>query len=163
MATHSSILAWRIPVDRGAWWATIHGVTKNQTEWLSTAQTYKATHQQFTTHVTFLLTSYWRAWSSQWRRLRKYPEMWSRREAKQIPRALAINPAQRTNWLDWNGGAGVWGYGIKSPWVWFLVHLPGLTVWKIHKKHLELLEDIWTFSLVSNKSKKMKKRKRRRQ
>ena len=28
MATHSSILAWRIPVDRGAWWATVHGVTK---------------------------------------------------------------------------------------------------------------------------------------
>ena len=26
MATHSSILAWRIPTDRGAWWATIHGV-----------------------------------------------------------------------------------------------------------------------------------------
>ena len=26
MATHSSILAWRIPVDRGAWWATVHGV-----------------------------------------------------------------------------------------------------------------------------------------
>ena len=22
-ATHSSILAWRIPVDRGAWWATV--------------------------------------------------------------------------------------------------------------------------------------------
>jgi len=21
MATHSSILAWRIPMDRGAWWA----------------------------------------------------------------------------------------------------------------------------------------------
>ena len=21
MATHSSILAWRIPLDRGAWWA----------------------------------------------------------------------------------------------------------------------------------------------
>ena len=28
MATHSSILAWRIPVGRGAWWATVHGVTK---------------------------------------------------------------------------------------------------------------------------------------
>ena len=26
MATHSSILAWRIPVDRGAWWAIVHGV-----------------------------------------------------------------------------------------------------------------------------------------
>ena len=22
MATHSSILAWRIPMDRGAWWAS---------------------------------------------------------------------------------------------------------------------------------------------
>ena len=26
MATHSSILAWRIPMDIGAYWATIHGV-----------------------------------------------------------------------------------------------------------------------------------------
>ena len=25
MATDSSILAWRIPTDRGAWWATVHG------------------------------------------------------------------------------------------------------------------------------------------
>ena len=31
MATHSSILAWRIPMDRGAWKATVHGVTKSQT------------------------------------------------------------------------------------------------------------------------------------
>ena len=39
MATHSSVLAWRIPMDRGAWWATVHGVTKSDmTEWLSTAQ-----------------------------------------------------------------------------------------------------------------------------
>ena len=29
MATHSSILAWRIRMDRGAWWATVHGVTKS--------------------------------------------------------------------------------------------------------------------------------------
>ena len=28
MATHSSILAWRIPMDREAWWATIYEVTK---------------------------------------------------------------------------------------------------------------------------------------
>ena len=28
MATHSSILACRIPMDRGAWWAAVHGVTK---------------------------------------------------------------------------------------------------------------------------------------
>ena len=30
-ATHFSILAWRIPMDRGAWWATVHGVAKSQT------------------------------------------------------------------------------------------------------------------------------------
>ena len=31
MATHCSILAWRIPTDRGAWWATAHGVPKSRT------------------------------------------------------------------------------------------------------------------------------------
>ena len=31
MATHSSILAWRIPRDRGPWWATVYGVAKSQT------------------------------------------------------------------------------------------------------------------------------------
>ena len=30
MATHSSILAWRIPMDGGAWQAAFHGVTKSQ-------------------------------------------------------------------------------------------------------------------------------------
>ena len=29
MATHSSILARRIPMDRGAWWATVHGVIES--------------------------------------------------------------------------------------------------------------------------------------
>ena len=32
MATHSNILAWRIRMNRGAWWATAHGVTKSQTQ-----------------------------------------------------------------------------------------------------------------------------------
>ena len=32
MATHSSIHAWRIPMDRGAWQATVHGVAKSQTQ-----------------------------------------------------------------------------------------------------------------------------------
>jgi hypothetical protein len=31
MATHSSILAWRISMDGGAWRATAHGVTKSWT------------------------------------------------------------------------------------------------------------------------------------
>ena len=37
MATHSSILAWRIPIGRGAWWATVHEAAESDTtEWLST-------------------------------------------------------------------------------------------------------------------------------
>ena len=31
MATHSSVLAWKIPMDKGAWWATVHGVAKSRT------------------------------------------------------------------------------------------------------------------------------------
>ena len=31
MATHSSILAWRIPMDKRTWQATVHGVAKRQT------------------------------------------------------------------------------------------------------------------------------------
>ena len=31
MAIHSSTLAWRIPMNRAAWLATDHGVTKSQT------------------------------------------------------------------------------------------------------------------------------------
>ena len=31
MATHSSILAWRIPQTRGSWWATVPEVAKSQT------------------------------------------------------------------------------------------------------------------------------------
>ena len=38
VATHSSILPWRIPMDRGAWWATVHGVTKSQTQLSDSAQ-----------------------------------------------------------------------------------------------------------------------------
>ena len=32
MAIHSSILAWRIPMDKGAWQATVHWVAKSRTQ-----------------------------------------------------------------------------------------------------------------------------------
>ena len=32
MATHPSVLVWRIPMDREAWWATVRGVTKSRTQ-----------------------------------------------------------------------------------------------------------------------------------
>ena len=39
MATHSSILAWRIPIYRGAWQATVYRITElDMTEQLSIAE-----------------------------------------------------------------------------------------------------------------------------
>ena len=37
IAIHSSILAWKILMDRGVWWAIVHGVAKTQTQ-LNTVQ-----------------------------------------------------------------------------------------------------------------------------
>ena len=41
MATHFSILAWRIPVDRGAWWAAVHRVAELDT---TTATSHACMH-----------------------------------------------------------------------------------------------------------------------
>ena len=39
MATHSNVIAWRIPMDRGTWQGTVHGVAEeDQTEQPSTSQ-----------------------------------------------------------------------------------------------------------------------------
>ena len=32
MATHSGILVWRIPMDKGPWWARVHGVAKSRND-----------------------------------------------------------------------------------------------------------------------------------
>ena len=44
MATHTSILAWRIPIDREAWQTTVHAVTEAgmiETRHSTAAQNYK--------------------------------------------------------------------------------------------------------------------------
>ena len=43
MATHSTILTWRISMDRGTWQATVHGVTKSQTRLSNCAQAHQIT------------------------------------------------------------------------------------------------------------------------
>ena len=40
MVTHSSILAWSIPMDRGTWKAMVHRVVKNQTQLSDLARTH---------------------------------------------------------------------------------------------------------------------------
>ena len=47
MAAHSCILIWRNPMDRGAWWAIVHGVPKRWT-WLSN---WACTHTNLNYHL----------------------------------------------------------------------------------------------------------------
>ena len=46
MATHSIILAWEIPRDRGAWRATARGVAQSQMQWSA----HRETHTQSVIH-----------------------------------------------------------------------------------------------------------------
>ena len=56
MATHSSILAWRITMDRGAWQATVYGVTKSQTRLSDFTFTFHfhALEREMATHSSIL-------------------------------------------------------------------------------------------------------------
>ena len=54
ITTHSSLLAWRNPMDRGAWRATVHGVAKSRTR-------LKQVSMQARTFTSFTATS-----MSQW-------------------------------------------------------------------------------------------------
>ena len=40
MAAHSGILDWRIPIDRRAWWAIVHGVKRVRHDWQNKHSTY---------------------------------------------------------------------------------------------------------------------------
>ena len=56
MATHFSILAWRIPIDIGAWWATFHEVTKSWTRLSDFTLTFHfhALEKEMATHSSVL-------------------------------------------------------------------------------------------------------------
>ena len=51
LATHSSILVWRIPMDRAAWWATVHGVAKSQSQLNECTRACAHTHTWTQTHT----------------------------------------------------------------------------------------------------------------
>ena len=66
MEIHSSILAWRIPMDRGAWPAPVHRVAKRQT-WLKPLSTQHTTAWNFSierqcTQRKFLNVSFLSSW-----------------------------------------------------------------------------------------------------
>ena len=53
MANCSNILAWRIPMDKGAWWATVHGGCKEPD-----------TTEQLSIHIyTSLVSVFWKSMS----------------------------------------------------------------------------------------------------
>ena len=83
MATHSSILA-RNPMNRGAWWVALHGVTKSQT-WLSTH--ILALALEFTSKVAKSLTHKLQCYSF-------YKE--------NHPSVSSIYQLYRGNWLELN-------------------------------------------------------------
>ena len=58
MATHSSILGWRILMGRRAWQATVHGVAKSDTTEV-TQHTHTHTHTHTGTRTKFLLNCIW--------------------------------------------------------------------------------------------------------
>ena len=64
MATHSSIPAWRIPMNKGAWQATVHGIAESDmTEWLTTFKPFMGHHWlnewlYFSPHYFFRITSF---------------------------------------------------------------------------------------------------------
>ena len=56
MATHPSICAWRIPMDRGAWQATVHGVQRVRHDWAANTFMFKfiRSFQTFSEWLTIL-------------------------------------------------------------------------------------------------------------
>ena len=56
MATHSSILAWRIPMDGGVLWAAVHGVARSQTRLSNFTLTFhfRALEKETATHSSVL-------------------------------------------------------------------------------------------------------------
>ena len=56
MAPHSGTLAWKNTLDRGAWWAAVHGVTKSQTRLSDFTFTFHfhALEKEMATHSSIL-------------------------------------------------------------------------------------------------------------
>ena len=83
MATHSSILAWRIPMNRGAWRATVHGVAKSR------ARLSDCTHES--------------SWEQEAVRTDSWKEV--------MPGLGPLQPGKEKRWCPWRqkaGGVKLW-------------------------------------------------------
>ena len=64
MAAHSSILAWRIPMDRRAWRATVHKIAKSQTrlKWLTCTRALLLVHRCTSLWISLSGSGKWAVW-----------------------------------------------------------------------------------------------------
>ena len=54
MAPHSSILAWKNPMDGGAWWSAVHGVATSRTQLSDFTLSFHALEKEKATHSSVL-------------------------------------------------------------------------------------------------------------
>ena len=92
MATHSSILAWRILIDRGAWCATVHRVIKSGT-WL------KVTWHTCTPYICVVL--HYKKLISFWQSLRrKYIKIYTEINISRVAQRIKNLPAVQETGFD---------------------------------------------------------------
>ena len=65
MVTHSSILAWRIPMDRGAWQATVHGVARVKHDWATKHSTDISEWAKYVKKFVFYMNAHQRVTSAE--------------------------------------------------------------------------------------------------
>ena len=63
MATHSSILAWKIPTDGGTWKATVHGAPKSWTQLSYFIRFYTCSHLTLAASEKVRYRYYWTYWT----------------------------------------------------------------------------------------------------
>ena len=63
MATHSSILAWKIPTDGGTWKATVHGAPKSWTQLSYFIRFYTCSHLTLAASEKVRYRYYWTYWA----------------------------------------------------------------------------------------------------
>ena len=147
MATHSSLLAWKNPMDREAWQATVHGVAKSWT-WLSIWAYYN------NYNCPLLLPSIFpniRVFSSQLALYIRWPKYWSFSFRFRPFREYSGLFSFRIDWFDllivqWTLRSLLQHHSLKNesfsaqPFLWFNSHI---CTWLCKKHSFDYMDPCW--------------------
>ena len=107
MAVHSSVLAWRIPMDRGAWQAMVHRVAKSWTQlkWLSTLA-----------HMLCLTIDYGRTWLDEELRGMEGISLWIGWQVPGFGFDLILGATEdfKRKWHNKNSGLGSFVWWLRT-------------------------------------------------